>query len=558
MKKLQRCFCALMLGGLFAAVPLLAQEQDLVGKLVDRIVAGEQEFLAAMKEQRPILETYLQETGLAPDGETPVTTDHYMIGRLDLSHGVDHVPFVLSPGFQKPRGKKLQFFWRRSAPQFFMPRGFAQMVVLDAQEFSRDAYRFEYVRREFLGEVRALVFDVAPKNEKAAGKFIGRIWVDDRGYRIVRFNGTYTNSMPDSLFFHFDSWRAEAAPGFWAPAFVYVEDANIGRQDGSELRFKAQTRLWGYTAHRSDRLQELTDILIEPDTGVKDESPAENVSPLESHRAWTRQAEENVIQRLEKSGLLAPAGEVDKVLDTVVQNLMVTNGLQLDVRCRVLLTTPLETFSIGQAIVISRGLLDVLPDEASLAMVLSDELAHIALGHRTETMYAFSDQTMFADEEILERLRLSRGPEEMAAASLKAVEILARSPYKEKLSNAGLFLKALASRAPVLPNLIQANLGNQLASGDKLLHLGELAGEAPVLDEEQIDQMAALPLGSRIRLDSWTNRIQLIKAKPVELRTARDKMPFEVTPFVIHLSRLPPSGEPARTADNNQDGLPAK
>ena len=551
MKKLNRRFCALMLGGMLAAIPLLAEEQDLAGKLVDRIVAGEQEFLAAMKEQRPILETYLQETGLVPGGETPVTTDHYMIGRLDLSRGVGHVPFVLSPGFQKPRGRKLLRFWRRNVPQFFMPRGFAQMVVLDAGDFNRETYRFDYVRREFLGEVRTLVFDVAPKNEKAAGKFIGRIWVEDRDHRIVRFNGTYTNSTPDSLFFHFDSWRLEAAPAFWAPAFVYVEDANIGRRDGSELRFKAQTRLWGYRADRGDKLQELTDILVGASANLKDESPVENVSPLESQRAWARQAEENVVQRLEKSGLLAATGEVDAVLDTVVQNLMVTNGIQLDIRCRVLLTTPLETFSIGQAIVISRGLLDVLPDEASLAMVLSDELAHIVLGHRTETMYAFSDQTMFADEEVLERLRLSRTPEEMAAASRKAVEILARSPYKEKLSNAGLFLKALASRAPVLPNLIQANLGNQLASGDKLPRLGELAGEGAVLDEEQIDQIAALPLGSRIRLDPWTNRIQLIKAKPVELRAARDKMPFEVTPFVIYLSRLPLSGVPAQTAKKN-------
>lgn len=81
--------------------------------------------------------------------------------------------------------------------------------------------------------------------------------------------------------------------------------------------------------------------------------------------------------------------------------------------------------------------------------------------------------------------------------------------------------------------------------------LAELAGEAAVLDEEQIDQIAALPLGSRVRLDPWTNRIQLIKAKPVELRAARDKMPFEVTPFVIHLSRLPVSGEPAQTAKKN-------
>ena len=57
---------------------------------------------------------------------------------------------------------------------------------------------------------------------------------------------------------------------------------------------------------------------------------------------------------------------------------------------------------------ISRGLLDVLPDEASLAMVLSDELAHIALGHRTETNFAFSDQTMLGDSELLKRLQKSK------------------------------------------------------------------------------------------------------------------------------------------------------
>ena len=81
---------------------------------------------------------------------------------------------------------------------------------------------------------------------------------------------------------------------------------------------------------------------------------------------------------------------MDKVLNTVVNNLVVTNNLNVEVQCRVLLTTPLETFTIGHTIVISRGLVDVLPDEASLAMVLSDELAHIALGHRTDTQFAFT------------------------------------------------------------------------------------------------------------------------------------------------------------------------
>ena len=159
----------------------------------------------------------------------------------------------------------------------------------------------------------------------------------------------------------------------------------------------------------------------------------------------------NIIERLEKSGLLALPGSVDDVLNTVVNNLIATGNLGIEAKCRVLLTTPLETFSVGQTIVISRGLLDVLPDEASLATVLAAELAHIALGHRNDTHFAFYDRTMLPDEELLNRLQLARPPEQIASAAEKTFAMLAQSPYKEKMGNAGLFLKALASRAPAYP-----------------------------------------------------------------------------------------------------------
>ena len=82
---------------------------------------------------------------------------------------------------------------------------------------------------------------------------------------------------------------------------------------------------------------------------------------------WERTAEDNALDHLQKVGLLAPQGDVDKILQTVVNNLIITNNLQIipDVRCRVLLTSPLESFTIGHTIVISRGLLDVLPDEGA-------------------------------------------------------------------------------------------------------------------------------------------------------------------------------------------------
>ncbi len=111
-------------------------------------------------------------------------------------------------------------------------------------------------------------------------------------------------------------------------------------------------------------------------------------------------------------------------------------------------------------------------------------------------------------------------PQEIEAASKKTVELLSNSPYKEKLTNAGLFLKALAAHATKLPNLIQPNLGNQLAGGNSLLRPSDLAAQAPALEEDKIEQLAALPLGSRVKVDPWTNQIALIKAKPVALLSA--------------------------------------
>ena len=231
-------------------------------------------------------------------------------------------------------------------------------------------------------------------------------------------------------------------------------------------------------------------------------------------------------------------GSVDEVLNTVINNLIASNNLGIEARCRVLLTTPLETFSVGQTIVISRGLLDVLPDEASLATALAAELAHIALGHRNDTHFSFYDRTMLPDEELLDQLQMARPAEQIAAAAEKTFAMLSHSPYKDKMGSAGLFLKALASRAPAYPNLIRANLGNQIASGAGLVRLQSLAETGPALDEKKLDQIAALPLGSRIRLDPWTNRISLLQAKPVSLLSARDKLPFEITPFMIPLSRF--------------------
>jgi hypothetical protein len=519
--------------GVCAVSACAADGVSAVDTLLDRIVQQEQDLVEQLRAKSAVVETYIQEMGDTPGISELSIRDHYFLGRLDLAKGLNYVPLAAR---SETKGARLSFL--RKTPAVFVPGGFAQMVMPDRDGFNRQNYQLEYVRREFLGEVRCLVFDVSPRDKKAIGRFIGRLWAEDRDFHIVRFNGTYTGSTPARLFFHFDSWRVNVQPGQWVPAAIYVEEAQPLEKNQRYPRFKAQTRLWGYNVTKSGRLDELASIAVDAEKAVSDTSTNGEASPLESQRSWERQAEANILERLDKSGLLALPGSVDEVLNTVVNNLIVSNNLNVEAKCRVLLTTPLETFSVGQTIVISRGLIDVLPDEASLAMVLAGELAHIALGHRNDTHFAFSDRTMLNDEELLNRFRQERPAEQLASARQKAFEMLSQSPYKDKMANAGLFLKALASRAPQFPNLIHANIGNQLASTEGLMRIGSLVGGSPALDDAKLDQIAALPLGSRIHLDPWTNQIALLKAKPVSLLSARDKLPFEITPFLLPLARV--------------------
>jgi Zn-dependent protease with chaperone function len=389
--------------------------------------------------------------------------------------------------------------------------------------------------------------------------FQGQIWVEDQDYNIVRLNGTYVPRPKNAFYFHMDSWRLNLVPGYWIPSYIYSEEGDFSYGSKDKQAFKAQSRIWGYDVMKDSRDDELTDLKVE---AVKDESTvAQDLSPLEAQRAWQQQAEDNVVERLQRAALLAPSGDVDKVLQTVVNNIQITNNIDLPrpVRARVMVTYPLETFSVGNTIVISRGLLDTLPDEASLAAVLCHELAHIVLGHNLGSKFAFNDRMLFSDESTYQNFGFRHNPDEEAAADAKAVELLKNSPYAQKLGSAGLYLKQLQARGPMLSALLTAHLGNNLSdSKGQITRLSALMGSAPTLDESKLDQIAALPLGGRIKLDPWGDHVEMIKAAAVSYTSVRDKMPFEVTPFFPRLTRL--GSGAATTAENApaQDGNATK
>ena len=507
--------------------------------VIDRVVQREHYFMAQMRHLHPLVETYLQDLKNDSNGNPSPVKDQYFLGRFEMNDGVEDVSFVGQPGFGHRMLSKLTGVYSLH----YLPMGFAQMVVIDS-DFQKRYYKFNFVRREFLGEVRCLVIDVQPREDDKTARFLGRIWVEDQDYNIVRFNGTYYPQPKINFFFHFDSWRLNMRPGTWLPAYVYSEESNLKTGLSKSLHFKAQTRLWGYDLKGLNKNEEFTQILVDAPQSVKDQSDAAaDASPVVAERMWEKQAEDNAVDRLQKIGLLAPPGEVDRIMATVVNNLLLTNNidLQSDFHCRVLLTSPLESFTIGHTIVISRGLLDVLPDEASLAMVLAHELSHIVLGHHFDTKLAFNDKLFFPDEETFQRIDFKRSTADEEAADTKALELLKNSPYKDKLGNAGLFLKALQQHAPDLPKLIRPHLGNSFAGG-KSLRMSTLLASAPALDEKKLDQIAALPLGGRIKVDPWTGQVELSKAKPVALVYSREKMEFEITPPFPYLTRMATGG----------------
>ena len=526
-------------------VPSALPQPTTMDQVVDRFIEREHGLMKALATRTPVVETYLQNLTADPQLGPVPSEDHYFLGRLDMGETVDRKDYLKEQ--DKGMQTRLMGGFNKLFKVEYQPIGFSWMVYADRTDFDRDHYEFHYIRRVFLGDVRCLVFDVTPKRNSGRGRFLGRLWIEDQEYNIVRLNGTYYPAPRNSYFFHMDSWRLNLIPGYWVPAYIYSEEGDFSAGVKNKIAFKAQTRIWGYDLKKGGKDDELTQIRVD---SVKDESATtQDASPLQAERVWQQQAEDNVVERLTSAGLLAPEGDVDHILQTVVNNLEVTNNIDLPrpVRTRVLLTAPLETFSVGNTIVISRGLIDVLPDEASLAAVLSHELAHIVLGHNLGSKYAFNDRMLFSDDSTYNNLGFKHIPEEEAAADKKAIDLLNNSPYAQKLDNVGLFFKALQARAPQLNALLTTHLGNPLAENGTISRLSALATKGPALDNNKLDQVAALPLGGRVKINPWDDKAEMVKTAPVAITSARDKMPFEVTPFYPRLARWGASVTPSTT-----------
>jgi len=543
-----------------AAHPLTPEQSA----LVDKAIGQEKVLIQAIRRRTPLVETYIQDT--RPDVKlymVPVD-DQYMLSRVDFAKG------FVDKGFSDRSVKKekgAHGFFKGSLDAMlglskalglekftYNPNGFMQMMFLDPTGFDKNHYVFSYVRHEFLGTVRTAVFDVHPK-VKGMGRFFGRIWIEDQDGNVVRFNGTYTgpNEQDSSkYYFHFDSWRMNVQPGEWLPVAVYVEETT--RIEGEKtVGLKAQTHFWGYSLKLPTRDSE--NVSVKVDDAVDNSADSQDVGPLQASRAWVTQAENNVIDRLVEAGLVAPLnpdpnGYEHKILDQIVINLQVPNNLAFtdQIHTRVLLTDTIETTTVGNTILISKGLIDSLPNEAAIASVVAMELAHIAMGHHIDTRYAFNDRLMFPDTATFQRIDMYHTDHDNADAAKRAMEYLQNSLYKDQLPDAGLYYAQLVDREKALKQLNSPKLGDSLLKPDGTPWMADLAHMSPKLNWDDLAQRPANPLGFWLKTDPWDDKVHQLNAKIYAYMNPRDKMPFEVTPVFYKLQRYDAAAAAAAVA----------
>ena len=190
-------------------------------QVVNLFILREHGLIKMLANRTPVVETYLQNLTADPQLGPVPSEDHYFLGRLDMGETVDRKDYLKGDGEKSGMGgmeSRLLGGFHKLYKVQYEPVGFSWMVYADRTDFDREHYDFHYIRREFLGDVRCLVFDVTPKPKSGRGRFLGRVWVEDQDFNIVRLNGTYAPAPRNSYFFHMDSWRLNLIPGYWVPS----------------------------------------------------------------------------------------------------------------------------------------------------------------------------------------------------------------------------------------------------------------------------------------------------------------------------------------------------
>ena len=545
--------------------------------LIDKALVREKEVIKVVKERAPLVETYIQNMRPDPVMRQIPESDQHFLGRVEFGKVIGDDQYKDGPKNGEKKGK-LSIFKNSvgflgglgdSLHLQFQAGGFVRMVLIDSTGgFDRQHYNFYFVRNDFLGTIPTAVFDVTPIKKDEVGRFFGRMWVDTRDGNIVRYNGDLAGSEKDyKEFFHFDSWRTNVQPDLWLPTSFYVEESDPKSQT-STLKFKAINHVWGYVLKVPPAQAENTSLEV---VGANDVSnDAQDLSPLGAQRAFSKQAEDNVIERLFQAGLLDAPSEFDKTLEALANNILAYNNIAVSspIHVRTLLTEPLESLSVGNTIILSKSLIDtsavITQDGAqqmgNLNALLAFQLAHIITGHKLDTKYAFNDRLLFPDNSSFKRIPMHHTDADNTEAAKKTMELLNAKELVDGQKYFGLYLQQLQQRVKGLKALNQPMIGDGLVKSDvdSSFWMQAMMPKGEKLDVKDLKQQAAVPLSSFLRFDPWTDQVITMHTAFEPILSASDKMPFEVSPVYLKLSYYKAPAEapapPATAAPAPADG----
>ncbi|MGD0798031.1 MAG: hypothetical protein ABR910_09930 [Acidobacteriaceae bacterium] len=536
--------------------------------LIDKAILREKDVTKVVKERAPLVETYIQ--NMKPDPvllQVPESDQHFL-ARVDFSKVINDDEYKENKGNFAEKKSRFSFFKNSfsalsgisgSLRLTFHESGFVQMILMDSNSFDRQHYTFTFIRNDFLGNIPTAVFDVSPiSGKREFGRFFGRIWVETQGGNVVRFNGDFAGTIETMKeFYHFDSWRTNVQPNLWLPTSFYVEESDP-KSSSSTLKFKAINYVWGYVLKVPVDNAENTSLDVVNAQDVSNDAP--DVSPLGAQREWVQQAEDNVVERLFQAGLLDAPSDFDKTLEALANNILVYNNIQMSrpIRVRMLLTEPLESLAVGNTIIISKSLIDTTSVPSSdgaqqmgnLNAILAFQVAHIILGHRLDTKYAFNDRLLFPSTSVFERIPMHHTAEENAEAAKKAQELLSVKELADGQQYFGLYLQQLQARLKSLPALNQPMIGDSLIKSDTdaTFWMAAMMPKGIKLDMKDLKQQAAMPLANFLRFDPWTDQLVQIHPSFEPILSERDKMPFEVEPVYLKLTYFKPPAPPTPPA----------
>ena len=112
-------------------------------------------------------------------------------------------------------------------------------------------YQIKFVEREKIDDINSYVFEVEPTapRPKSSAKddrpFIGRIWIDDRDFQIVKAEGKAVVAKDDSNAFpKFEYYRAYVDGKWWLPSAVLATDLLEFKR--FDLSIKVEIKYTGY------------------------------------------------------------------------------------------------------------------------------------------------------------------------------------------------------------------------------------------------------------------------------------------------------------------------